>query len=108
MILEIILSSFSLLISVESSTVDSIKHYVCIDSVAHSEFVVDKKNGCFPLNVQATNTSKSLNSCDPEFLWEVNFLSSICNSSGSWSFDGLSNSSSIDADFVFNSPDFMK
>ena len=92
----------------QSSTVDSIKHFVCIDSIAHSAFTVDNSSGCYPLNVQTTNISKSLNSCKPEFLWEVTFLNSVCNSTGSWSFDGSSNTNSIDAGFIFNDPGFYQ
>ncbi|MDG1797619.1 MAG: hypothetical protein P8H35_03535, partial [Flavobacteriales bacterium] len=92
----------------QSSTVDSVKHYICIDSIAHSEFILDQSKGCFPLSVQASNISKSLNSCEPEFLWEVSYIDPVCNTSGSWSFDGVSSSSSIDAGFVFNNSGFYE
>ena len=42
------------------SIIDTVFQKICIDSIAHSEFFVDKTKGCFPLNVQAINTSKSL------------------------------------------------
>ena len=91
------------------SIIDTVFQKICIDSVAHSAFTVDNSSGCFPLNIQATNSSKSLNDCDPKFLWEVRLIDTICQGGlGDWSFDSITDSSSIDAGIIFNFPGFYE
>ena len=68
-----------------SSITNNITQNICIDSAAHSSFIIDTNIGCAPLTVNASNTSLSLNDCDPEFTWNATHIgSSGCSNTGAW------------------------
>ncbi|HLP11883.1 MAG TPA: PKD domain-containing protein, partial [Flavobacteriales bacterium] len=78
---------------------------ICVENPPVPSFTVTPSNGCVPLNVATTNTTTTLNTCNVTYNWIVTFNGSVClPSSGSFSFTGGTNASSLNPGFVFNDP----
>jgi len=78
---------------------------VCVTAAAISAFNLDQTLGCGALIVKATNTSNTLNFCaGATYRWDVSYTASNCGTTGSWSFAGNSNASSLHPSFSFSSP----
>lgn len=84
---------------------DTMTKTVCIENPPVPNFTLSQNTGCIPFTTQTTNTSTTANTCNVTRNWSVIFNGSTCSpTSGSWSFAGGTNASSVSPQFQFSSP----
>ncbi len=84
---------------------DTITRIVCVEPPPTPSFTVDKPVGCSSLQVTATNTTNSINSCVPAtYQWSVSYTAAFCGTTPSWSFTNGTDASSVNPSFTFDNP----